>query len=563
MTDLLQAPRMDAATALVVDDDPQMRRLLTSLLKAEGFTCEVAGDVAEARVRLETFAPAVVVLDLRMPGESGVSLAHELSRRHGGPAVIMVSGEDDAEVAQIALDAGALAYLTKPFKRNELAIAIRTARDRQREVLVSQADRSRLEERVIERSAAVHDALEHLRAANEETVLRLSKAVEYRDPESGWHIERMSHYCALLAGTFGFDSDLIRVASRLHDVGKIAIPDAILLKPGQFTAEERDEMEHHAELGHRLLQGSSVEVLKQAATIAWTHHEHFDGNGYPRGLAGEEIPLVGRIACVADVFDALTTDRIYRSAMSTEDATALLIAERGHHFDPRVVDAFLAVAEEVSAIFVRFAEKPPEGEEPADVPVPHPLVTLQHAASTLGISPAQLRRWSDDGRIEAVRTPGGHRRFSLEAVRLLAAERGSRPVVSPLEPPAARLPLLARCLRERGSELTATTAAALYRGGPAGWFAGEDAAAAGAEWLRALAHGCDSGDYRGALHASDIFMRRGQLQAVSLLERHCFLERFGYASLQALTQTGVAQGEMAAVRQVFVACQQAHLDGRS
>jgi excisionase family DNA binding protein len=197
------------------------------------------------------------------------------------------------------------------------------------------------------------------------------------------------------------------------------------------------------------------------------------------------------------------------------------------------------------------------------VPAPLPLVTLQHAASTLGISPARLRRWSDEGRIDAVRTPGGHRRFALEAVRLLAAERGSRPVVTPLEPPAAKLPLLAHCLRERGTELAATAAAGLYRGGPAGWFAGEDAAAAGAEWLRALAHGCDSGDYRGALHASDVFMRRGQLQAVSLLERHSFLERFGHVSLQALTQTGVAQGELTAVRQLFVACQQAHLDGRS
>jgi excisionase family DNA binding protein len=373
----------------------------------------------------------------------------------------------------------------------------------------------------------------------------------------------MSHYCALLAGSFGFDPDLIRVASRLHDVGKIAIPDAILLKPGPFTADERGEMEHHAELGHRLLQGSSVAVLKQAATIAWTHHEHFDGNGYPRGLVGEEIPLIGRIACVADVFDALTTDRVYRSAISTEDATALLIAQRGIHFDPRVVDAFLAVADEVNAIFVRFAEKPPEGEQPADVPAPLPLVTLQHAASTLGISPARLRRWSDEGRIQAVRTPGGHRRFALEAVRLLAAERGSRPVVAPLEPPAATLPLLARCLRERGAELTATAAAGLYRGGTAGWFAGEDAAAAGAEWLRALARGCDSGDYRGALHASDVFMRRGQLQAVGLLERHSFLERFGHAAMQALTQTGVAQEEVTAVRQLFVACQQAHLDGRS
>jgi putative two-component system response regulator len=563
MSDLTEAPRTNAATAMVVDDDPQMRRLLTSLLQAEGFTCEVAGGVAEARLRLETFSPAVVVLDVRMPGESGMSLAHELSGRHGGPAVIMVSGEDDVEVAQIALDAGALAYLTKPFKRNELAIAIRTARDRQREVLESRAEQSRLEERVIERSAAVRDALEHLRAANEETVLRLSRAVEYRDPETGWHIERMSHYCALLAAGFGFNPDLIRVASRLHDVGKIAIPDAILLKPGPFTAEERGEMEHHAELGHRLLQGSSVEVLKQAATIAWTHHERFDGNGYPRGLVGEEIPLIGRIAGVADVFDALTTDRIYRSAMSAEDAAATLADERGRRFDPDVVDAFLAAGDEVRAIFVRFAEKPAEGEESTEAASPVPLVTLQHAASTLGISPARLRRWSDEGRIEAVRTPGGHRRFAVEAVRLLAAERGSRPVVRPLEPPTAKLPTLAQCLRERGTELAEAAAADLYRGGPSGWFAGEDAAAAGAEWLRALAHGCDSGDYRGALHASDVFMRRGQLQAVSLLERHSFLERFGRASLQALTQTGVAQGELTASRQVFVACQQAHLDRHS
>jgi putative two-component system response regulator len=556
-----ETPRTRANSALVVDDDAQMRRLLTSLLQAEGFTCEVAGDVAEARVRLETFTPAVVVLDVRMPGESGVSLAHELSGRPDSPAVIMVSGEDDAEVAQIALDAGALGYLTKPFKRNELAIAIRTARDRQSEAMVSRAEQSRLEERVIERSAAVRDALEHLRAANEETVLRLSKAVEYRDPETGWHIERMSNYCAPLAARFGFDPDLIRVASRLHDVGKLAIPDAILLKPGPFTAEERGEMEQHAELGHRLLQGSSVEVLKQAATIAWTHHERFDGNGYPRGLVGEEIPLIGRIAAVADVFDALTTDRAYRSATSTEDATATLVAQRGRHFDPRVVDAFLTMTDEVSAILVRFAEKPPEGDEAAGVAAPVPLVTLQHAALTLGISPARLRRWSDEGRIEAVRTPGGHRRFALEAVRRLAAEHGSRPVVRPLDPPAAKLPMLAQCLRERGDELTAAAAAGLYRGGPSGWFAGEDAAAAGPEWLRALAQGCDSGDYRGALHASEVFMRRGQLQAVSLLERHSFLERFGHASLQALTQTGVAQSELAAGRQLFVACQQAHLDG--
>jgi putative two-component system response regulator len=550
-------------SALVVDDDPQMRRLLTTLLQAQGFTCEVAGNVAEARVRLETFTPELVLLDVRMPGESGVTLARELGEGHAGPAVIMVSGEDDAEVAQIALDAGALAYLTKPFKRNEVVIAIRNARHRRSEALENRADRTRLEERVIERSAAVHDALDRLRAANEETVLRLSKAVEYRDPETGSHIERMSHYCALLATGFGFDPDLIRVASRLHDIGKIAVADAILLKPGPFTAKERGEMERHAELGHRLLQGSSIDVLEHAATIAWTHHERFDGNGYPRGLVGEDIPLIGRIAGVADVFDALTTDRVYRSATSAEDAAAMLGAERGRQFDPAVVDAFLAVFDEVRAILVRFADRPPESAAPADSPAPGALMTLQHAASTLGISPARLRRWSDEGRIPAVRTTGGHRRFALDAVRRLATERGIRPVVRPLAPPTAKLAMLAQCLRERGPELADAAAETLYHGGKPGWFAGDDASSARREWLRELARDCDSGHYRSALHASDVFLRRAEQQAASLLERYGFLERFAHATLRALSQMDVPQAELAAGRRLFGAIQQAHLDGRS
>jgi putative two-component system response regulator len=554
--------RADVATALVVDDDPQMRRLMTGLLKAQGFACEVAADVAEARVRLLTFAPELVLLDVRMPGESGMSLARELTVLHDGPAVLMVSGEDDAEVAQIALDAGALGYLTKPFKRNELQIAIRNARHRRREALDSRAHQTDLEERVIERSAVARDALERLRAANEETVLRLSKAVEYRDPETGSHIERMSHYCALLATSFGFDPDLIRVASRLHDVGKLAVPDAILRKPGPFTRAERSEMERHAEIGHRLLSGSSIDVLEQAATIAWTHHERFDGNGYPRGLVGEEIPLAGRLAAVADVFDALTTDRIYRSAMPVEDAIATLEAESGRQFDPAVVDVFLADLDDVRAIRTRFAEEPPrEPVQSTEAAAQPTLVTLQHAAETLGVSPARLRRWSDDGRIEAVRTTGGHRRFALDDVRRLAVVRGVRPAVRPVQPPTEPLPALARCLRELGPELVTTAAGVLYRGGPGGWFAGEDAGAASEEWLRELARGCDSGRFGGALHACDVFMRRAQSHAASLLERHSFLEHFGYATLQALSRAGGEQREATAGRRLFGALQQAHLDG--
>jgi putative two-component system response regulator len=553
------AAMADVATALVVDDDPQMRRLLTGLLKALGFTCEVAGDVAEARLLLLTFTPELVLLDVRMPGESGMTLARELAGHGSGPSVLMVSGEDDAEVAQIALDAGALGYVTKPFKSSDLEIAIRNVRHRRAEAIHNHANQARLEERVIERSSVARDALGQLRAANAEIVLRLSKAVEYRDPETGSHIERMSQYCALLAPNFGLDADALRLSSRLHDVGKIAVSDAILHKPGALTSEERAEMQQHAEIGHRLLNGSSIAMLEQAATIAWTHHECFDGDGYPRGLVGEEIPLVGRLAAVADVFDALTTDRVYRSAMPVYDALAILNAERGRQFDPAVVEVFLADVAAVRAIRLRFAEEP-RRETPDTATVT--LVTLQHAAEVLGVSPARLRRWSDEGRIETQRTDGGHRRFPLEAVRRLSAERGNRGTMSPLKPPAEALPALATCLRDRGSELAAIAATALYRGGASGWFAGEDAASARDEWLHALARGCDSGRFEGALHASDVFMRRGQTHTANLLERHRFLERFGSVTLRALSLSGTGQHEAAAVRRLFEALEQAHLDGR-
>jgi putative two-component system response regulator len=196
-------------------------------------------------------------------------------------------------------------------------------------------------------------AQETLRRSHEETVRRLSTAAELRDDETGAHIERVSRYCELIAERLGLDPafrDELRIASPMHDVGKIGIPDAILLKPGPLTPEERAEMERHAEIGYRVLTGSGAELLELAATIAWTHHERFDGSGYPRGLSGETIPLEGRIAAVADVFDALTSDRVYRKALPYEEAIALLRDGRGSQFDPRVVDAFLEADDEIRAI---------------------------------------------------------------------------------------------------------------------------------------------------------------------------------------------------------------------
>jgi excisionase family DNA binding protein len=367
----------------------------------------------------------------------------------------------------------------------------------------------------------------------------------------------VSGYCALTADRLGLDAELIRIAGRLHDVGMAGVPHAVTGEPGPLTPNERRELEGHPALGHAMLAGSGVELLDTAAEIAFTHHERFDGAGYPRGLAGGEIFLPGRITAVADAFDALTTDRVYRAAVSVEQAAETLMAERERHFDPRVVDAFLKGLDEAVEIRVRF---PPE-EPPVSVPEDK-QITLQAAAATLAISPGRLRRWADEGRIHTVRTAGGHRRFSLAAVRRLAAESGVRPTVRPVEPPAAPLPLLAENLRAHGRQLAAAAVAAIYRGGPPGWFASGPAGEELEQWMLELAASCESGRYPHAIGATDALMRRAALRAASLLERHAFLERFSQVCVRTLVRTGSEREEIAGTRRLFASMQQALLDTR-
>ena len=194
------------------------------------------------------------------------------------------------------------------------------------------------------------DVTEHRRAerdamyAYEEAVDFIVRAIELRDVSTGTHVERMSHYATLIAEALDLPPEnchAISRASRLHDVGKIAIPDGILLKKGSLTSEEREIMKRHCEAGHRILGSSANRNLQLAAEIALTHHEWLDGGGYPRGLAGQEIPLAGRIAAIADAFDALTSDRPYRRAFSYDEATEVMVEERGSHFDPTLLDLFL------------------------------------------------------------------------------------------------------------------------------------------------------------------------------------------------------------------------------
>jgi methanogenic corrinoid protein MtbC1 len=206
--------------------------------------------------------------------------------------------------------------------------------------------RTALEQQISGRSSELKRALSELEIAQTETVRRLSMAVEFRDEDTGAHIERIGRLSTLLAQQIGMDSDFcerLSHAAPLHDVGKVAIPDAILLKPGPLTPEERAIVETHAEEGHRLLRGSNSSILELATTIALSHQEKWDGSGYPRGLVGEAIPIEGRIVAIADVFDALTSDRVYRKAFPVEEAVQMMREQRGRHFDPVLLDAFMEV----------------------------------------------------------------------------------------------------------------------------------------------------------------------------------------------------------------------------
>ena len=263
----------------------------------------------------------------------------------------MATGTNDAGIADMVIGAGAYGYLLKPFKRNELSINVTNALRRRRLEIENREYRDGLEDLVTERTSALRQAVDRLETSRgeltrsrEETIQRLSLAIEFRSRETGEHVERIGVNAAAVARRLGLEGsrcEMIRLAAVLHDVGKIGIPDAILLKPGPLTNDERCRMQEHAEIGHRILTGSGSELLDLAAEIAWGHHERFDGTGYPRGLAGDEILLEGRITSVADVFDALTHDRVYRPAFPLEQTVEIMAQGRGGQFDPDVLDTFM------------------------------------------------------------------------------------------------------------------------------------------------------------------------------------------------------------------------------
>ena len=347
-----------AARILVVDDDHAVTRLLKRTLERDGYVAvETASSASEARARLVEADYQLVMTDMQMPGGSGLQLLESLRDHRPTLATIMVTGSDDATLVNKALDLGAYGYVVKPFKQTEVLINVNNALRRRALEIENQVHRDHLEEMVKERTADLWEAInkveaseQSVRGSRSETIRRLATAAEHRDEETGHHVARMSQYCFFLAQAAGLDQercDMVREASQLHDIGKIGIPDSVLLKPKAFTAEDREIMQTHAALGHQILSGSDSDVLELAATIALTHHEWFDGTGYPNGLKGQEIPLEGRIAAIADVFDALTTHRVYRRAYHLGTAVEMMKQEAGTHFDPGLLALFWDVLPEV------------------------------------------------------------------------------------------------------------------------------------------------------------------------------------------------------------------------
>jgi len=343
------------SSILLVDDERHIRDMLDRWLSDAGHTCGQAATSEEALVMLRDGDFHLLVTDILMPGMSGLDLLAKVREEHPDVAVLMVTAVHDRETATQALRLGAYGYVIKPFGRDEVIINVENALERRRLVLASQAYEQRLEATVQEQTAAI-------RESRDEIALRLIAAQEHRHDETGAHVKRMGMYSEILATALGRSDDMaemLRLAAPMHDVGKIGVPDAILLKPGDLTGDEWETMKTHAEIGGRILGGTNVPMLQMAAEIAVAHHEKWDGTGYPGGLAGTDIPEAARIVAVADVYDALVASRVYRAAVPEEDALAIIVKGRDQHFDPEILDGFMRILPDIRRIRRQVSDQPP------------------------------------------------------------------------------------------------------------------------------------------------------------------------------------------------------------
>ena len=352
---------------LVIDDDEGIRKITQLLVEGLGHDVEVARDGLEGIAKLN-LGVDLVLLDVVMPGLDGFDVCRRIRQDLIGRdiPIIIVTTLETREHRLHAVEAGANDFIAKPVDETELRVrttSLLKMKAAQDEVKRYQAH---LEAMCEERTATLRKALEHMADAQRmayqaqlETVERLAILAEYKDKVTGRHIQRMSEYSAVIARGLKLppsEVELILHASRMHDVGKIAVPEAILRKPAELDTQEWKLMRQHSAIGSRILENSSSQILQAGKVIALNHHERWDGRGYPAGLIGSDIPLWGRICAVADVFDAVTSERPYKPAFSNEEALEILRDGKGKHFDPRVIDVFFDCLDEILAIQKKYKD---------------------------------------------------------------------------------------------------------------------------------------------------------------------------------------------------------------
>ncbi len=343
------------AKILVVDDNHSNVALLRAILEEDGFENLITTtDPFQVLPLCRKHQFDLILLDIRMPGMSGIEVLGQLRQilQNDYLPVIVLTAQTDAETRQQALEAGANDFITKPFADWEIVLRIHNTLQT-RLFYTRQVIRADLLEDEVQKRT------QEIQTTQYEIVQRLGIAGELRDNETGAHVQRMSHFCELLAKKMGMGSEfskLLLYASTMHDVGKIGIPDSILLRPGKLSAEEWVVMRQHPVIGANIIGNNQARLISLARETALSHHEKWDGSGYPHGLMGEQIPVAARIAAVSDVFDALTSDRPYKKAWSIEKAVSTLVEMSGKHFDPAIVDVFMDSLPEVVRIKENFSD---------------------------------------------------------------------------------------------------------------------------------------------------------------------------------------------------------------
>ena len=340
LVDNLAAP----TRVLIVDDDASVRDVISVLLQEEGYECRTASSAEAALDVAAAEAPPLVISDMKMPGRDGIWLLEAFRERYPETAVIMLTGYGDTEAAVDCLRRGAVDYLLKPPKLTDLIRAIERALAKRRIELARKRYQKKLERKVRDRTGELRTALRNIQGTYQTTLLALVRALDAREHETSDHSQRVVKYTEVIAERLslrGPELEEIGRGALLHDIGKIGVPDAVLLKPAKLTQAEWIEMRRHPDIGHEMIR--NIEFLNTPATIVLSHQEKFDGKGYPRGLRGEEIHIGARIFAVADTLDAMTSDRPYRKGTTFEKAVDEIQRCAGSQFDPEVVRAFLDI----------------------------------------------------------------------------------------------------------------------------------------------------------------------------------------------------------------------------